>query len=441
MYLLHSLQGFLMHTLYTQLKNIFLYAGLETFIYQTLLVIHQIMLYRYVDISFYGIISAVFSTIYLSTIHINLGLDMSIAPLFSTYKNSYIYFKQITEQIIANIVFGLCASIVMHHIGNHSPFLTQSQFVMCCMLAISETTKKSLKSILHLLLAHRDIMIIEVTGLCIYIVSVWTLLLYSCNGEPSVTIIFAPLLVTSCSTVLVYSHIYIKHIALLATYTQTHVPITSDMLILRIQHYVYQAIRSLYSPNLLVSLIAFNDIKLAAMLKIISVGLHAINTIIRYIFGITSSVLFSHTRNNIQQARAIFMILHRSLYKVLACIGMILLAHHYLFFSHLSYHHATIIYLFLLLALSEDLTITYEHFFIIEKQALFLIVCYATIMTPVLLLLTGLQYNHIDYLLPILIAMRSIYLVMIYYYKQYYFTYIAPTKNHVILDPIYNNKR
>lgn len=383
------------------------------------------MLYRYVQPSFYGIISLIFSTIYLATLHINLGLDLSFAPLFGTYKKSSAYFKQITYQILANIAFGLCASSVIYHMHNHIACLTKSQLIICCMLAISETTKKSIKSLLHLLLAHKHIMAVEITTLCLYIFTVWSLLM---SYQPSVTIIFAPLLGVSCLTVCIYSYMYTSYITLLPTCAHVQAPATSSQLTLRIQHYTYQVIHSLYSPNFLVSVIALHDIELAALLKVISVGLYAVNSMIRYIFGITSSVLFSYIKNSyMHEKEEIFALLHRYLHKTLLCTGILFIAHHYLFLNHVAYQHVTVIYLFLLLILSEDLTIAYEHFFIIEEQTIFLIICHAAIIVPVFLL-KGLHYKHIEHLLLILMCMRGAYLVMIHYYKHYYFGSLASTK-------------
>lgn len=420
-----------MNIQHTNIKNIFFYTGIEACIYQAMLVAHQVMLYHYVQTSFYGIISAIFSVTYVATLHLNLGLDLSFAPLFNIYRNSCAYFKQITQQIIANMLYGLVATFIIYHMRDHIPYLTSSQLIICCLLVISETTKKSLKSILHLLLAHRYIMAVEITTLCFYIVTVWSLLMWVHN--PSITIIFLPMLGISCLAVCAYGYLYtIHYLTLKATSTDISKPATSYLITLRLQHYIYQVIHSVYSPNFLVSLIAMQyDIELAAVLKIVSIGLHAVNNMIRYAFGITSSVLFSYIKNMyIHEKEAIFTLVHNYLYKTLLLIIILFGAHHYIFLKHATSHHLTIIYLFLLLILSEDVTIAYEHFFIIEEQTAFLIACYTAIMLPTFML-KGLQYDHIEHLLIILISMRGLYVVMIHYYKRYYFALLASAKKAI----------
>jgi hypothetical protein len=420
-----------MNIQYTHIKNIFFYTGLETALYQVMLVAHQIMLYHYVQTSFYGIISAIFSVIYIATLHVNLGLDLSFAPLFNIHRNSCAYFKQITQQIIANMLYGLVATFIIYHMRDHISYLTSSQLIICCLLVISETTKKSLKSILHLLLAHRYIMAVELTTLCLYIITVWSLFIW--GYTPSITIIFLPMLGISSLAVCMYGYLYtVRYFTLKTTSTDISKPATSYLRTLRLQHYIYQIIHSVYSPNFLVSLIAVQyDIELAAVLKIVSIGLYAINNMIRYAFGITSSVLFSHIKNMyVHEKEAIFTLLHRYLYKTLLLTSILFCVHHYIFLKHVTYHHLTIIYLFLLLILSEDVTIAYEHFFIIEEQTVFLIACYTAIMLPTLLL-KGLHYDHIEHLFIILISMRGLYLVVIHYYKQYYFLHLASAKKEL----------
>lgn len=405
--------------MHSRLKAALTYTGIESCIYQIALFAHQYALYRYIGAETYGTIGTTFSVIYLISMYLNMGLDLSIAPLFGQGRENYLYARRLFGQITVNAIAGIVLYLITLITFQNVFALTKVQLLVCALLIISETTKKTLKSLLHLLFYHRYIAIIELASLTIYIITVWLGLLS--DHTASITLIFCPLLATSLISLCLYSHPLLQwyHSLEKTTDHNSHHPITK-MVLLRIQNYLYQISHSLYSPNFLIPLIAANyGMQLAALLKIMSMGIYSINSIIQHVFGITSTILFSHIKqSSVQQKQHILQTLQSYISKAIIFSATYSMLHYYLIHSS-NQENLYIVYLFLLILCSEHITLAYEQFLIVEEQATFLILCNIGLFIPTLLAKNFTNVT-ITSLLLVLTITRAIHLLLIYLYGSFY---------------------
>lgn len=417
-----------------RLKTILTYTGIESSLYQIALFIHQYMLYKQIGPQLYGYFGTIFSLIYLATMYLNLGLDLTIAPLFNRKSNCSAFIKSILLQALLNGLFGLtalCATIIFlkHYIN-----FTAIQLLICGLIAITEMSKKTLKSILHLLFFHRLIAITELICLGSYLCIIWTFLFS--GYSVSIFLIFAPLLLTSLAGLTVY-------LLALSTWPSNTIIIKSGgheinrTISLRAQNYLYQITHSLYSPNFLIPMIAMqHSMELASLLKIISMGLYAINSIIQHVFSIFSTILFSHIRHyEYKDKQLVLQTLQKYMIKIVASAGIYSILHYYFACSP---HHGEYLYiacLFFSIICSEHLILAYEHFFIIEERATFLSLCNLSLWIPIIIT-KNVAPVSIATLLVLFIASRTIHFFILYIYGYYWQLPIAGSRKPFYTKPV-----
>ncbi len=402
-----------------KLKLALAYTGLESCVYQSALLVHQVMLYKYIEPEYYGFIGAIFSLVYLATLYLNMGLDLSIPPLFAHAQQSYVSIQQLFFQLSLNICLGIiaCMFLCIMPLG---VTMSPGELFLCGLLILSETTKKTLKTVLHLLFFHRYIAIIEGITLGTYILIVWGCLLS--GYAPSIPIMFAPLLLISIFCICLYSY------PLRLWYHSVDI-ITQDgiswkkIFILRAQNFIYQISHSLYSPNFLVPIIAIHNIPLAGLLKMVTMVAYSVNNIIQHAFGVTSTVLFAYIKKQpLRYKQMIFHTLQRYLYRTTLILIISLTLHYYiipLINPSLAKEHLYISYLFLLIICFEHIALMHEHFFIIEERTTFLILSNITLFIPIMLIKTFTTQSVLT-LIFLVLSMRFVHLILVYVYGRYH---------------------
>lgn len=361
------------------------YTGIESIVYQALLFTHQMFLFKTLPSSLYGKIGLLFSAIFLGVHYANMGLDISLVPLFKRATQNRHLFKQlIVQQILYTLIFAtgiLTLLLSLFHTTQYTHFYAP----LCALLVLTETYKKNAKNVLHLAFKQRTITITEITTLLIYVGTVWGAIIIGL--EPSVGLILVPMLGISLINITVYSWSIRRFYYTLAE-QQVASPIEWQYIIkMRFKNFVYQLTRSLYSGNFLVPLIASQyGLELAGLLKIISMSAYSINSMIQHIFGITSDVFFSSMKGSHKQIKTtIFAKLSSYIYHILFVLCLALFLHHrYIQFlsPNMPIEHIYIIYLFLLVLFSENIALTHEHLFIVEEKTIILIVSNTLLLIP-----------------------------------------------------------
>jgi hypothetical protein len=370
----------------TFFSRIFFYTSLESIIYQALLCIHQIALFRTIDTNLYGQAGAIFSSIFLLVLYCNAGLDATLAPLFkqaSQNKNNFVqlFFKQSLTIILTPIAL----------LGIYFLFPTQLQnmsspgiIAVCALLVLVESAKKTIRTVLHLALLQKTVALVEIATLFFYITCVWASIIY--GKMINLYVIFIPMLITSSVSLLIYiSYLYKFYFELSDTGFSD--VCWKSVGLMRLKNWLYQTLHSLYSSNFLVLSIAqLYGFELAALLKVMSFCTYSINYIVQHTFGIASSVLFAHAKDATKsEKQQVFARMRTRLsYVLLACPVILLGYHWYLYIMHpdLCAEQIHITSLFMILLFSENIAVAHEQYFIVEGRSGYLIVCNLILLIP-----------------------------------------------------------
>ena len=347
-------------------SRILFYTSIESILYQAILCTHQMLLFRFAGKTLYGQAGALFSGIFLLVLYLNVGLDISFAPLFSQASRSKYTFKE----MVLKQLLGVC-SIPLMLIGLYLIYPTKmyslSILTLCGLLIFVESAKKSVRTILHLALLQKTVALVEIATLSTYVTIVWT---YILSGRSlNLYVILTPMLISSLGALGIYFYrLYIFYTELSDTG-----PTEIDWQTIgstRLKNWIYQIVHSLYSSNFLVlSAAQLYGFELAALLKMMSFCAYSINYIVQHVFGITSSVLFAHTFGDSNfEKQQLFATVRSKLSYIMPVLPLALLAYHwYLSIAHpeLCTEHGHIISLFMLLLFSENITVTHEQYFIV----------------------------------------------------------------------------
>ena len=422
-------------SLNTLCSRIMLYTGLESVLYQILLCAHQICLFRTIDTSLYGQIGALFSCIFLLALYSNAGLDGSLASLYSLTLKSKRNFRRILGKqiiiscitipaILAIIYLIIPKSILpvsLHNFKN-MPIVTITMLLICI-----ESIKKTIRTLLHLMLLQKVVAFVEIATLCGYIATVWGYLL---SGKAvSIETFFLPMLFSSGTAFIIYgvflfrSYKKISDIELSDTYVAT-IPSWQTIVSMRLKNWLYQIAHSLYSSNFLVISIAqLYGFELAALLKIISFCTYSINYIVQHIFGIACNVLFAHAKGRgAEEMQHIFTTVRSRLYYTLILCPFIILGYQgyaYIYHPHLCFEHAHIISLFMLLLLSENISVAHEQYYIVHDRTGLLIACNLGLLFPSLILHYNICANSPTILLYMLLAVRASCFILLMYADRF----------------------
>ncbi len=421
-------------SIWIRLKTILTYTGIESSLYQAALFAHQYILYMQIGPQLYGYFGTIFSLIYLATMYLNLGLDLTIAPLFNQKSDYLPFIKNILLQALLNALLGLVALCAIIIFFRSYIDLTVTQLIICGLIVIAETGRKTLKLMLHLFAFHRLIAITELICLGAYICIVWTFLMSGYSA--STFLIFTPLLLTSLTALVVY------FLTLSPWLKQATIEPNNDginkVITLRAQNYLYQITHSLYSPNFLIPIIAMqHSVELASLLKIISMALYAINSIIKQIFTVFSTILFSHIRDyEYKEKQLVVQTLQKYITKIVVSVCIYSMLHYYVVSTGNHTEYLYIACLFFLIISSEHLILTYEHFFIIEERAAFLVLCNIGMWIPIIII-KNVASVSIATFLGLLIASRVIHFFILYIYGYYYWQLpIAGSKKPFYTKPV-----
>lgn len=375
-----------METPYRTLFKGLAWNTFESIIYQSLLVIHFIVLYRHTDPSLFGTIGVIFSLVYLMTFIVNGGLDTALAPYARLLMNNRHFWRAIfIPHLIVQLI--ICAAIGILSIGINIFFLHRLSYMVSSILAlvlITETTKKTIRTVAHLTFHNQLTALVELATLSIYLSMVWTS--YFFYTGISLILIFLPLFITSLLSCLILG------IAMYHFYMQLpdndELPIPPNTTFIRTRFYTYGTHLGhiLFSSNFLIPFFAFHiGLAHTGIFKLMSSITHTITSMLYKIFGPTSQALFSHMVNrSAHEKQQLFFTLTEYLHHVL--YGLIIfftINYTKLIGTHEGINNSLVI-LFLLIQLTEHMFIVYEKFFIAHHQA-----AYLCLLSFISLVITG----------------------------------------------------
>jgi len=357
------------------------WVGFEALSYQLLLLGHQLLLFRITDYKTYGLIGATFSLLYLFVAIADFGLEMSISPFFSTIKRSRRLFRKffITQSLPNILAVAACTGVFfalsfifptllgLSHI-NHSFFLVLAATIL------SEMLKKPLRTAMHLAFLNKPVAFIEVGTIILYIVSVWGLYFAGFSVSPMLALI--PMLVASwLSVAAMVWWLYRFSQSLPHETSREPEGLKTRIKKSRSFNALNQMTHLLFSSNFLVPFFALQfGLAHAGVFKLVSHVAYCLTSILRKTFGLTSDALLAKTKEMaIHAKREVFLRvtqkLHHALYGIIIFFALN-------YGKIAAYKQVTekpipgsVIYLFLIICLSENLFIAYEKFYITQEKS------------------------------------------------------------------------
>ncbi len=378
-----------MQILHEQFYNAVHWNAASSLWYQTILVIHQIILFYHIPAQTYGLIGTLFSFLYLAIPLLNFGFDKSLPSLYATYSTNRYYFNRfVIGQLIFQVILLLCISALVIHWHEEIStwlaanlqccFLTKLQWTLLGSVLITESIRKSLKTIAQLAFLNKQVSLIEMGSVLIYVLLFW--LGYRMDID-LITIPFAALLVESSINALCLAGLVTYWYKKILNHELPSDHHLSWFVIIRnrITIYVNHLSKQLLTSNCMVSIFAFcfgllwvSTIKLAN-----SIAAFLLSFFDRT-FGITSASLLSRLKfDNLQHKQENFSLALRPFYKVFALITGISLITMVVFIMLSRYGFAVIAwltgYLFIVLTLIDTLFIPQEQLLLVEEKITYLL--------------------------------------------------------------------
>lgn len=369
--------------LYRQFSRSIAWNALESISYQMLLLGHQIALFKINTSANYGLIGSLFSLTYLVVTVTNFGLDITLSPFFTIISQSKKNFKKIITQqllleycILSLLIAGaIIAKSILPKSWKVAQHLDINMIILLIALICFEGAKKTLRMLLQLAFLNHKTAIIEITTIISYISMVW---FGYFSGYPiSLELVFVPMLIVSIASSLVLAFCIYRYYQKLPDHSPTQLPENLGKRILKSRFYNFlnQASHMAFSSNFLVPFFALQfGLAQAGLLKLVSAITHCITIILQKVFGLSSSLLLSHLKNNdLHTKQEAFLTITNRLNQTLYGIIIFLMINFgtLLNLSSVSNNNLTLTlaYLFLIISFSENFFLAYEKFYIAEEKA------------------------------------------------------------------------
>lgn len=374
---------------YTQFLASIRWNTLEAIIYQALLVANQALLFSILDPKQYGMIGMLFSLLYLTVMATNGGLDISLGPLFTAWSKNKSTTRRIllphllvqpciiTLLIIALMIARLSLTAYIPHLASLSPGV----LLTLGLLAQSESIKKTMRALLHLIFLSRVTALVEIATIISYVGSI--VILYYAGWPLTVLSIFLPLLIVSWIGVVILGIVLYRWYAALPEEQASFDPtLNRRMIKSRLWNYGIQLGHALFSGNFLISLFGIQfGLAQAGIAKFANSIAHGIATLVRKIFDTTSGSYLSNMKDHDTQTKhAAFIIISTHINQLLYSIilGMCIIAPRlWKLNTAANMHTSMLIILLCAVHIFELFYIAYEKFYINEEKSSYLLMSYA----------------------------------------------------------------
>jgi len=371
----------------------------ESLLYNAIMMVHQWALFEHASLSMLGLIGTFFSCIYLAATAIDLGLEASLAPFFEIWSASKKSFRAfLVRQLLPNYLVGLIvmvgAYLVHRFSGSPFPVLAHLDLLTAACMALTiftESTRKTLKTILQIAFQNKAHTILEVGMIIIYICIVWGGYLI---GYPlDVPLIFGALCVASVAATMGTLFWVIKWYRTLPA-GHEDVPTYSPMRILKSRFFghLHRISTTVFSFNFIVPLFAYLfGMEYAGILKFVSNITHNITSIIYKIFGASGNALLAHTRyENRNNQQELFGQLTSKLNQTMYALIIFFIINHRLLLgmskAPLNYLSIAFFALSFIMQLAESFGLSFEKLFLVYERAEILFAVSASAILSILMI-------------------------------------------------------
>ncbi|MCL5875873.1 MAG: hypothetical protein M1114_05365 [Candidatus Dependentiae bacterium] len=346
---------------------------IEWIVYYILFIIHQIALFKSVDISLFGQQGVLFALLYTTIGLSTLGLDICLAPFFSYAQQSKkAWHAIITLQILIQLVIiGIGACIALRFYSAPHTLFLNILFVASSMV---EGLRKLIKIILHLSFKHFLRIGLELGTLIIYMTLVWVpYLVY--KVPLSLYSLMLPFLAAAGMTCIISTFFIYSYYRTLPSIT-TELPhsLFYRIILMRCNTSLYSIGHQIFSGNILLPYIALHvGFATAGIWSIIQTITQMITNLMHKIGGFTSQALLSQVKGESvivkQQAfSTITNILNQIIYAIIAVLGIAIYQGSSLHTTYqITWLLPTIMYISI--TIIEQWVLAYEKFYLNEERS------------------------------------------------------------------------
>ena len=376
------------NSIYQKAKSSLFWNAGEALFYQEFYLVHQLLLFTFTSKSVYGTMGALFASLFFGIMLLNGAFDSSLVSWFSTISDSQKSFKHFLKTIFLPHTFlitilSCCVIFLLFSFSFYCPphlkqFLSFEWAVLLALFIISESTKKNLRSLLHLAFKNKTVATIEVANIITYTSLVWGSFFYGKIITPFLlTSYFVAVSCTTTLFLLVILNTYYQTLSHEKQYLKTVQAYNCDRLFLYVNH----VCRSLFSSNFLLPFFAFHaGFKEAGIISLVNTLTFSTTFFIQKIFGPTSGALFAQVHKvDTKNKQDAFLFIHKKcIYTVYTALLLFLFNGYHLINAtqkNISFHLLLLVVLFFCAHMLETLFIVYEKLFIAEKKSHYILVC------------------------------------------------------------------
>lgn len=382
-------------TLYNNVISNIKWNAIESIIYCILMVTHQAVLFRTLDLSLYGLIGSIFSYIFFSELTLCLGLNNSAGTFLALWSKSKKGFRLFFGwNILVNYIFSFFYFLIGFYFV---PFMSPLMYALVAIIVIFEKNKQICKTLLHILFKSRLKSYIELVTFISYLLLVWGQ--YGMGYQLTVYRLVLPLFITSGISCIVFMYAIFLWYKELPENEECSMDRALTVRIIKNRFFAiaHKTSKRFFSSNFLVPMFATRfGMQEAGILKITTQIAYYTTLVLRKAFGNASSALFAHTKHdeyetNAQNAQWITTLLGYATGGIVGCALITTLCLHW-------YAPATftptltllIIACFCNAGIMNSLT-TLEQWFIIHEKTTILLVAQCTLTAA---WMTTLLFSH-----------------------------------------------
>jgi len=354
--------------------------SVATFLFQISLLLHQIMLYSVISKTLYGVQSTIFAIIYITIAFTDFGFQETLLPFFSTYIKNKHQFLQAWHHFITQIISMFIVSCMFYYtmLNTSGEFWQNIRincnnnllFIISCIFFI-ENFKKSLKAMMQLAFLSKEIAFAEIGMLFFYISTVW----YNYYHYMSISLntIFIPMLTTSTLELCYLFYVFFNfYNALPSTTKSIKIPI-KKIISQRILNYINQLSKTIYSSNGMTIFFAYIlGFQQAATVKFYTTIITLCYTCISKSIGVSSGAALSAiNQTSSVEVKSLFKDINKHYIRFLYTLSIVLIIviGNSWYFSKVTKIMAWHIVLFFIISFFNNLSLTYEQFFISQHAS------------------------------------------------------------------------
>lgn len=365
-----------MQHLSQRFSHVLRWNAIEAVLYQVILFGHQLILFKSIPLSLYGLAGTFFSLIYMSIVIVNFGFDLTLTTFFTWYIQNKGTKKTLLQHLALQSFVLMSLIPLWYYLGSFLLFSSIPKFVygVAGIIAMLEGVKRNIKTTLQLLFLSKYVAILEIATVCLYVTWVW--LIFFATGTLTIMNILLPMAVTSFTDACVLWMIVYWHSTTSATSGasgEIQKPSTGRLARNRFYNWLSQLSSLLFSSNFLTPFFSLIfGLSHAGLFKLMSSITYFITTITHKLLGTTSATLLTHVKQMpLEEKQSLFALITKQcngiLYGIIvfACINYqaILTLNG---ISNAASHHLAL--LFLLLNLIDQFFIVYEKFMLAEEK-------------------------------------------------------------------------